>query len=106
LRASVNLLWDPTLLRGSTLQELDVLVTALHAARAHFHNAPAHLFLAFVRSSDRMAAPQLAQQFRAWCEVGLVQDLPRDYQSTRRDNELPLVIRDAVKVSGAVLQSR
>jgi hypothetical protein len=93
----VNLLWDPTLLRGSTPKELDELVNALQAARSRFHNGPPHLFRAFVRSSDRMSAPQLQQQFAAWGDAGLVQDLPKDYESTKRDSGVP-VIRDAVKV--------
>jgi hypothetical protein len=98
LPAGVNLMWDPTLLRGSTPQELDALVNALHGARSRFHNAPPHLFRAFVRSSDRMAAPQLSQQFRAWADATLVLDLPQLYESTKKDDALPLVIRDAVKV--------
>ncbi|KAF6263034.1 hypothetical protein COO60DRAFT_533288 [Scenedesmus sp. NREL 46B-D3] len=93
----VNLLLDRTLLRGSSLQELDELVDALHAARAHFHNAPPGLFKAYVRSSERLAAPQLAQRFRAWDEAGVVKDLPLDYQSTKKDHEALVVIRDAVK---------
>jgi hypothetical protein len=98
--AGVNLLWDPTLMRGSTREELDTLVNALQAARRRFHDAPQtqYLFRAFVRSSERMAAPQLAQQFRVWGEAGLVQDLPRDYESSKRASEVPAVIRDAVKV--------
>lgn len=92
-------MWDSTLLRGSSPQELDALVNALRAARARFHNARPALFRAFVRNSDRIAAPQLAQQFRVWAEAGLVQDLPPTYQSTQKNTDPPLVIRDAVKVS-------
>lgn len=92
-------MWDSTLLRGSSPQELDALVNALRAARARFHNARPALFRAFVRNSDRIAAPQLAQQFRVWAEAGLVQDLAPTYQSTQKNTDPPLVIRDAVKVS-------
>jgi hypothetical protein len=48
--AGVNLLWDPTLPRGSTQEELNELVNALKAARDRYH-APQYLFRAFVRST-------------------------------------------------------
>jgi hypothetical protein len=73
-------------------------VNALQAARKRFPIGPQYLFRAFVRSSERMAVPQLAQQFREWGEAGLVQDLPRDYESTQSESEVPAVICDAVKV--------